>query len=178
MIEQSILLNKIFHFSMRWQQLFSYLRNPTVKVVFKALEPVQLRIFTGCDFVCVPPFFSFFVSLSFSLSLSTSLSFSPSSFFTGQVQPWVTFFIRLKSFCSERAYLLCWSQQTDLSIHWDSLGWMWRQWKHKWTCILQDRISSFLWYAFIFLKRNFRGLNRAITDTIRMQLIFCTTGLI
>lgn len=176
MIEQSILLNKIFHFSMRWQQLFSYLRNPTVKVVFKALEPVQLRIFTGCDFVCVPPFFSFFLSVYISpspsapLSLSLFFSYWPSSAM-GHI------FIRPKSFCSERAYL-CWSQQTDLSIHWGSLGWMWRQWKHKWTCILQDRISSFLWYAFIFLKRSFRGLNRAITDTIRMQPIFCTTGLI
>lgn len=163
---------------MRWQQLFSYLRNPTVKVVFKALEPVQLRFFYRMWF-CVCPTFLLFLSvgLSFSLSLSTALSFSPLSFFMGQVQPWVTFFIRLKSFCSERSYL-CWSQQTDLSIHWDSLGWMWRQWKHKWTCILQDRISSFLWYAFIFLKRSFRGLNRAITDTLRMQPIFCTTRLI
>lgn len=153
---------------MRWQQLFSYLRNPTVTVVFKALKPVQLRIFTGCAFVCV----CLISCLSVCLYLSPSLSLSFFSYWPSSAMDHL--FIRCKSFCSERAYL-CWSQQTALSIHWDSLGWMWRQWKHTWTCISQDRISSFLWYAFIFLKGSFGGLNRAMTDNMRMQLIFCTT---
>lgn len=177
MIEQSVLLNKIFHFSMRWQQLFSYLRNPTVKVVFKALEPVQLRLFTGCDFVCVPPFF-FFLSVCLSPSPSPPLSLSLLCLFLlAKFSHGSHFLLDSSLFVLNGPTYAEVNRQTWASteIHLADCG---DNGSIKWTCILQDRISSFLWYAFIFLKRSFRGLNRAITDTIRMQPIFYTTGLI
>lgn len=91
MIAQSVLLNESFHCPTRWQQLFSYQGNHTAKVLLKALEPVQLGIFTGCAVCeCVPDFFSL---SSFSVSLS-SLPHPPRLFLlSGKVQPWLTFLL-------------------------------------------------------------------------------------
>lgn len=94
----------IFQFSMRGQQLFSYLRISAVKVTVKALTLSNfLRIFTACGvfvfgfifwlllFVCFGFFFCHLPPFSLCLSLSLFLFL----FFFGKVQPQITFLLDL-----------------------------------------------------------------------------------
>ena len=175
-IAESRLLNEIFQFSMRGQQLFSYLRISAAKVTVKALTLSNfLRIFTACGvffcfwlllfFVCL---FLFFCHLPpFSLCLSLSLV---SFLFWQSSATDHLFFIRSEPFCSEMAYLY-WSQQTDfttvlrtklqLSTH---KGWFRRRrrkWKHSWSRSLEED-CFLLWYAFIILKRSLENWIEAL----------------
>ena len=168
-----VFLNEIFHFSMRWQQLFSYLRNSAVKVLFKALEAVPLGVFTDCACVCASttPHISFLLSPS--LCLSPSLSVSLFVFlFWRQSSAMDHLFIRPKSFCSETV-CLCWSQQTSRQSSGPNYSSAWGGANGRWEIMhLEEKIASFLQYAFIFVKRFFRGLKRNVTDEMRAPPVF------
>lgn len=86
-------LNEIFPLAMRWQQPFSYLRNPAMPVTFKPSGgcncPTE-NFYRLCFFVVAR-----FLFLSFLCSVSLSHFCFFFFFFFGRVQPWITFLLAL-----------------------------------------------------------------------------------